>query len=100
MDSKVATAAINCMTGMSSAQMCLSTSAYDCGKQALSESCEDSGLTQMCQIAATSCHTTANDCTALLSGLNDAGKQEVAKCIGKGCKAGLYSCVEGLSSKH
>jgi hypothetical protein len=98
MDPKVATLAIQCMEGAPPAQQCSATSAYDCGKQALSESCADNDLSQMCAIAASSCHTTASDCAALLSGLNDTGKQEVARCIGQGCKSGLYSCVEGLSS--
>lgn len=98
MDPKVATVAIQCMEGAPSSQQCNAANAYDCGKQALSESCADSDLAQMCAIAASSCHTTASDCQALLSGLNDTGKQEVARCIGQGCKAGLYSCVEGLSS--
>jgi hypothetical protein len=98
MDAKIATTAIACMESMSSRQLCGGTAPYDCGKQALSEACPDTGLAQMCAIAASSCKTTASDCTALLSGLNDTGKQEVARCIGRGCKAGLYSCVEGLSS--
>lgn len=95
MDSKVATVAIQCMEGLRNT--CDPAGAYDCGKQALSESCSDNGLSQMCAIAASSCRTTPGDCAALLSGLNDAGKQEVARCIGRGCQAGLYSCVEGLS---
>jgi hypothetical protein len=99
MDAKVAAVAIQCMEGLPARQQCDAASAYDCGKQALSESCEDSGLAQMCAIAASSCKTTASDCAALLSGLNDTGKQEVARCIGRGCQAGLYSCVEGLSAK-
>jgi hypothetical protein len=97
MDPKVAAAAVNCMEAMTSEQICHAMGSYDCGKQALSEACADTGLSQMCEIAAKSCKTTANDCTALLSGLNDAAKQEVARCISRGCQAGLYSCVEGLS---
>jgi hypothetical protein len=98
MDPKVATVAIQCMEGLPARQQCDAASAYDCGKQALSESCADTELAPMCSIAASSCKTTANDCAALLSGLNDTGKQQVAKCIGRGCQSGLYSCVEGLSS--
>jgi hypothetical protein len=97
MDAKVAAAAVSCMEGMSNEQLCNTVASYDCGKRALSEACADDGLAQMCDIAAKSCKTTANDCAALLSGLNDAAKQEVARCIARGCQAGLYSCVEGLS---
>jgi hypothetical protein len=96
LDPKVATVAIGCMASLSPTQLCDATNTYDCGKQALAQACADTGLASMCQIAATSCKTTENDCTALLSGLSDTGKQKVAECVSHGCKAGLYSCVEGL----
>lgn len=96
LDPKVATVAISCMAGLSPKQLCDATNTYGCGKQALSEACADPELSQMCQIAATSCRTTAADCTALLSGLSEPGKQKVAECVAHGCQAGLYSCVEGL----
>lgn len=97
-DPAVATVAVSCMEAMSSKQLCDGENTYNCGKQALSEACPDTELAQLCSIAATSCKTTAADCTALLSGLNDTAKQSVAKCIATGCHSGLYSCVEGLSS--
>jgi hypothetical protein len=97
-DPTVATVAVSCMEALSSKQLCEGENTYSCGKQALSEACPDTELAQLCSIAATSCNTTMNDCTALLSGLNDTAKQAVAKCIATGCHAGLYSCVEGLSS--
>ncbi|HEX3343315.1 MAG TPA: hypothetical protein VHS09_02030, partial [Polyangiaceae bacterium] len=97
-DSTVATVAVSCMEAMSSKQLCDAENTYSCGKQALTEACPDTELAQLCSIAASSCKTTAADCTALLSGLNDAAKQAVAKCIATGCHSGLYSCVEGLSS--
>ncbi|HEY3821458.1 MAG TPA: hypothetical protein VGL81_30030 [Polyangiaceae bacterium] len=97
-DPTVATVAVSCMESMSSKQLCDGENTYDCGKQALSEACPDTDLAQLCSIAASSCRTTASDCTALLSGLNDTAKQAVAKCIATGCHSGLYSCVEGLSS--
>lgn len=96
LDAKVATVAIGCMAALTPRQLCDATNTYDCGKQALAQACADTGLAPMCQIAATSCKTTENDCTALLSGLSDTGKQKVAECVSHGCKAGLYSCVEGL----
>ena len=96
MDAKVAAVAIGCMANLGPTRACEAEATYACGKVALSEACVDPDLSQMCKIAATSCKTTANDCTALLSGLSDTGKQKVAECISKGCHAGLYSCVEGL----
>ena len=98
LDPQIATVAVSCMEGMSSKQLCDAESTYNCGKHALSEACPDTDLAQLCSIASSSCKTTANDCTALLSGLNDAAKQAVAKCIANGCHSGLYSCVEGLSA--
>ena len=97
-DPQVATVAVSCMEGLSSKQLCDAGNTYSCGKQALSEACADTELSQVCSIAAASFKTTTSDCTALLSGLNDTAKQSVAKCIATGCHAGLYSCVEGLSS--
>jgi hypothetical protein len=100
LDPTVATVAVDCMERMSSQQLCDAENTYNCGKQALSEACPDSDLAQLCVIAANTCKTSASDCTALLSGLNDTAKQDVARCISTGCHAGLYSCVEGLSSSN
>jgi hypothetical protein len=93
---KVAASAIACMTALSSKQVCDGSQAYNCGKAALAQACPDPAVGQLCAIAATSCKSTAADCTALLSGLNDQGKQQVAQCVAQGCQAGLYSCIEGL----
>jgi hypothetical protein len=96
LDPKVAALAIQCMTGLSPKQRCSASNADECGKLALAQACADPGLAPMCHIAATSCKTTASDCTALLSGLSDTGKQKVAECVGRGCQAGLYACIEAL----
>jgi hypothetical protein len=86
------------MNALSSKQVCDATNASACGKAALAQACPDPELGQLCQIAATSCKSTPAECTSLLSGLNDQGKQQVAQCVSQGCQAGLYSCVEGLTS--
>jgi hypothetical protein len=52
----------------------------------------------MGSIAAGPCKVTTSDCSAMISGLNDQGKQQVPPCVAKGCGARLYSYVEGLSS--
>jgi hypothetical protein len=98
MDSKVAASSINCMNGLTGAAACDSTQAYGCGKTALTNACADSTVAQLCQIAATPCKVAANDCVTMLSGLNPTGQDAVAQCVAKGCSAGLYSCIEGLSS--
>jgi len=95
-DPKIAAQAISCMATLSSKQVCDATQTYGCGKAALAQACPDPEVSQLCAVAAGSCKSTTADCTSLLSGLNDQGKQLVAQCIAQGCQAGLYSCVEGL----
>jgi hypothetical protein len=95
-DPKVAAQAISCMAALSGKQVCDATQTYGCGKAALTQACPDPTLGQLCNIAATACKSTPAECTSLLSGLNDQGKQLVAQCVAQGCQAGLYSCVEGL----
>jgi hypothetical protein len=97
-DPKVAAAAITCMNGNTGAAACDSGQAYTCGKTALSQACPDpTTVTQLCQIAATPCKVAQNDCVTMISGLNPSGQDAVAQCVAKGCSAGLYSCIEGLS---
>ncbi|MDP9035712.1 MAG: hypothetical protein M3O50_12980, partial [Myxococcota bacterium] len=67
-----------------------------CGRTALAQACPDSSVAQLCGIAATACKSSAADCTAMISGLNDSGKQRVAQCVAQGCTAGLASCVDAL----
>jgi hypothetical protein len=97
-DPRVAAAAISCMSTMSSRQLCDATQSTNCGHAALAQACSDSTLAQLCSIAATSCKSNPSDCTALLSGLNDNGKQQVAQCIAQGCQSGLAACVDGLTA--
>jgi hypothetical protein len=97
-DQKVAASAISCMNGLKAASACDSMQAYNCGKAALNQACADPTVTQLCQIAATPCKVAQNDCITMLSGLNSTGQDAVAQCVAKGCSAGLYSCIEGLSA--
>ena len=97
-DSKVATQAIGCMNALTGASACDSMQAYNCGKIALNKACSDPTVAQLCQIAATPCKVAQPDCVTMLSGLNSTGQDAVAQCVAKGCQAGLYSCIEGLTS--
>lgn len=99
-DAKVGATAIACMNGLTGAKACDSQAAYDCGKAALGQACSDSTVAALCQIASTPCKVAQNDCVTMLSGLNAAGQDAVASCVAKGCSAGagLYSCIEGLTS--
>jgi hypothetical protein len=91
--SKVAAAAVTCMTALSSRQVCDAVQTDNCAKSALAQACADSSIAQLCSIAAAPCKTNASDCSSLVSGLNDPGKQRVAQCVAQGCAAGLYACI-------
>jgi hypothetical protein len=93
---KVAAQAYSCMQGASN--VCSGTAPYDCGKSALQQSCPDPNVATLCQAYAGLCKTDANTCSSLISGLNATGRQKVAQCVSSGCSAGLYSCIEGLST--
>jgi hypothetical protein len=95
---KVAAAAVSCMTSLTAAQACDATQTSSCAKAALAKACTDPSVTQLCQIAAASCKTSATDCASTLSGLNDPGKQAVAQCVAQGCAAGLSSCIDALAA--
>ena len=93
---KVAATAVTCMTALSSKQECDATQSDNCAKAALAQACPDSSVAQLCSIAAAPCKTNPGDCTTMISGLNDAAKQQVAQCVATGCSAGLYACIQGL----
>jgi hypothetical protein len=104
---KVAAAAVSCLTALTSAQVCDATQVAACGRAALAQACPAPGVAQLCQIAAGPCKTSATDCTAVISGLDDQGQQAIAQCVAQGCSAGLSACIDGLpststavSSKH
>jgi hypothetical protein len=94
---QVAAAAVACMTVLSSRQVCDAAQWDSCARSSLAQACPDGSVAQLCSIAASPCKTSAGDCTSMLSGLNDQGRQRVAQCIAQGCSAGLYPCVQGLA---
>jgi hypothetical protein len=95
---KIAAAAVSCLTALTSAQVCDPTQVSTCGRTALAQACSAPAVAQLCQIAAGPCKTSAGDCTAMLSGLDDQGQQAVAQCVAQGCSAGLSACIDGLAS--
>jgi hypothetical protein len=97
-DSRVAAAAISCLTARTSAQLCDPSATYSCSRRALKQACPNTTVDSLCGIAVTSCRAKKTDCVAMLSGVNDAGKKQIARCISQGCPGGLYSCVEGLTA--
>jgi hypothetical protein len=98
---KAAAAAVSCLSGLSGNQACDPTQIATCGRNALVQACPASSVSQLCQIAATSCKTTASDCSSVLSGLNDQGQEAVAECVAHGCTGGLLGCIDSLAvAKH
>jgi hypothetical protein len=95
---KIAAAAVSCLTALTSAQVCDPNQVSTCGRTALAQACPAPAVAQLCQIAAGPCKTSAGDCTAILSGLDDPGQQAVAQCVAQGCSAGLSACIDGLAS--
>lgn len=95
---KVALAAASCMGALPSKDLCDATRVYGCEKSALANACADSSIAQLCAIAAPACKSTPSDCTTSLSGLNDTGKEQVARCVAQGCAGGLDGCVAGLAA--
>jgi hypothetical protein len=95
---KVAAAAVSCVASLSSKQVCDAAQVDGCAQAALSRACPDPTIGQLCGVAATACKSSASDCAAMLSGLNDQGKQQVAQCVAMGCSAGLYACIQGLAA--
>jgi hypothetical protein len=95
---RVGAAAVACMIALSSKQACDALQTDNCGKSALVQACPDASVAQLCAVAASSCKSAAAECTSMLSGLNDQGKQLVAQCVAQGCTAGLYGCIQGLAS--
>lgn len=96
-DPLVAVAAVSCMTSLTSKEVCDAAQTESCARTALAQACPDSTVSQLCQVAAGPCKISLSDCSALLSGLNDPGKEGVARCVATGCTAGLYACIDGLS---
>lgn len=97
-DPLVAVAAVSCMTSLTSKELCDAAQTESCARSALAQACPDSTVSQLCQVAAGPCKISQSDCSGLLSGLNDQGKEGVARCVATGCNAGLYACIDGLSS--
>jgi hypothetical protein len=98
-DSKVASDALACL-GTLGSKVCDQSAANACGRTSLAKACVDRSLSALCGIATTKCNASTADCTSLLSGLNDDGKEKVAACIAGGCANGLPACVDGLLPAH
>jgi hypothetical protein len=94
---KVAANAVACLNSHA-ANVCSNTVLHDCQTNALKAACLESQVVQACGMLAGNCHETADSCAAIVSGLNDAGRQKVLTyCAGEGCKNGLAACVDAMT---
>jgi hypothetical protein len=98
-DPKVASDAVACL-GSLGGKVCDQGVSNACGRTSLAKACPDTTINPLCGIAVTKCKATMPDCTSLLSGLNDDGKEKVAACIAGGCASGLPACVDALGQQH
>jgi hypothetical protein len=94
---KVAAAAVACMTALTARQACDPAQSDLCATGALALACLDPSVRQLCSIATTVCKTTAGECAAIVSGLNDHGKEQVAQCVSQGCTGGLSACIQAFA---
>ncbi len=93
---KIAERAVACVVAQTRAQSGDGCRTYQCGDQALKSACIDTTADIECKGIAKSCKTSVTECRGMLSGMNAAGRANIAACAAKGCPYGLWSCVEGI----
>jgi hypothetical protein len=93
---KIAERAVACVVGQTGSQLGDGCRTYQCGDEALGGACLDPTAALPCLAISRSCNTTIDECTGLLSGMNETGRQKIVACAAAGCRFGLWSCVEGL----
>lgn len=92
----VAARAVGCVTAQKQQQLGDGCETYRCGDEALRSACPDASAQNACQTIASQCRVPLYECTQMLSGMNGAGRAEVAACAAQGCQFGLWSCIEGM----
>jgi hypothetical protein len=92
----VAERAVACVIGQTQREADDGCKTYRCGDLALKSACLDPAADAMCTRIARACKTSLDECRGVLSGMNDAGRQQIATCAAQGCPYGLWSCVEGI----
>jgi hypothetical protein len=94
---KVAANAVACLQS-NAANVCSNSVLKDCQTNALKAACTDQQVVQACSMLASNCKETVDSCAAIVSGLNDTGRQKVLTyCAGEGCKNGLGACVDAMT---
>lgn len=98
MKPRIAERAVGCMQALGPKKLCDSTNTYECRDEALRSACADASADAACGAIAQKCSVDQDECRGYLAGLNDVGRQAVAKCLEApdGCRWGVWSCIEGL----
>ncbi len=93
---KIAERAVACVVAQTRTQSRDGCRTYQCGDQALKSACVDATADVECKGIAKRCKTSVAECRGMLSGMNAAGRANIAACAAKGCPYGLWSCIEGI----
>jgi hypothetical protein len=95
---RIAERAIGCMRAAGPKKLCEVMPIYGCLDDALRSACADPAADATCAAIVQKCAVPLDECTGYLSGMNDAGRAAVAKCLSNtaSCGYGVWSCIEGL----
>jgi hypothetical protein len=91
-----------CMLDLKQSALCDATNTYDCIDKALKASCPDPTVAADCEGIVSSCAEggtaiAAEDCSAYMNGLNEAGRYQFVSCMTGTTYCDLHSCAEGLT---
>ena len=96
MKPSISNVARNCMLGLSQDELCNdATNVYHCVDQALKDACPDETVKDSCDQIVANCPTAADSCSTYLSGLKQAGRDEMVSCMESWCD--FYICAESLN---
>ncbi len=95
---RIAERAVGCMRAVGPKKLCEVMPIYECLDDALRSACEDPAADAACAAIVQKCPVSLDECRGYLSGMNDAGRAAVAKCLSNAqqCGYGVWSCIEGL----
>jgi len=96
MKPSISNVARNCMLELTQDELCNdATNVYHCVDHALQTACPDEAVQDSCDQIVTYCPGTADTCSTYLSGLKQAGREQMVSCMEGYCD--FYSCAEGLN---
>lgn len=95
---RIAERAVGCMRAAGPKKLCEVQAIYGCLDDSLRSACADPAADAVCAAIVQKCPVSLDECTGYLSGMNDAGRAAVTKCLSNTtqCSWGVWSCIEGL----